>query len=60
MKDFFRLCLSVNPTDRPSPKELLKHPWMVESQKRKINLGRWIQQVWQWDQPTSRPQSALQ
>jgi len=59
MKDFFRLCLSVDDVKRPSPRELLQHPWMLESQKRKLNLGKWIQQVWQWDQPTSRPQSAL-
>ncbi|EJT97249.1 kinase-like protein [Dacryopinax primogenitus] len=41
--------LAVDPANRPSPTELLHHPWIVESSKRKINLARWIQQVWQWD-----------
>ncbi|KZO93301.1 kinase-like protein [Calocera viscosa TUFC12733] len=60
MKDFFRQCLCLDDSKRPSPTELLQHPWILESQKRKINLARWIQQVWQWDKPSSRPQSALQ
>ncbi|KAI0036926.1 kinase-like protein [Vararia minispora EC-137] len=49
MKDFIRLSLTMDATARPTPRDLLLHPWIEGIQKRKINMARWISEVWGWD-----------
>jgi mitogen-activated protein kinase kinase len=33
---------------RPYPRDLLKHPWIIESSKRNINLAKWVAAVCEW------------
>ncbi|KAI0315692.1 kinase-like protein [Amylostereum chailletii] len=49
MKDFIRLSLMVDPVQRPSPKELLQHPWFVDVMSRRVNMARWLSDVWGWE-----------
>lgn len=41
-------CLEKDPTKRPGPKELLKHPWILKSESWKPNLEQWVASVWEW------------
>lgn len=50
--------LTVNPVSRPTPGEMLKHPWLVEQQGKKVNMEKWIAQVWGWDLSPSSTTSA--
>ena len=43
---FYRL--TVSPIDRPTPKEMLEHPFLVENMKKEVPMGVWISQVWGW------------
>ena len=40
--------LTVSATERPTPKEMLDHPWIVENMKREVKMATWIRQVWGW------------
>ncbi|EIM81190.1 Pkinase-domain-containing protein [Stereum hirsutum FP-91666 SS1] len=51
MKDFIRLCLTVDPSQRPTPKDMLHHPWIVKMIKTKVDMAQWICDVWGWDSP---------
>ncbi|KZT21814.1 kinase-like protein [Neolentinus lepideus HHB14362 ss-1] len=51
MKDFIRLSLTVSPTDRPTPEELLSHPWITQVTQRPTNMASWISEVWGWSSP---------
>ena len=42
---------------RPTPGEMLKHPWIIEQQAQKANMEKWIAQVWGWEIPTSSSSS---
>jgi len=44
---FFRL--SMDAASRPTPKDLLFHPWIEGNMKHKINMARWISEVWRWE-----------
>lgn len=48
VQDFLARCLTRVPKDRPYPRELLKHPWIVESEKRNLNLAKWVAMVCDW------------
>ncbi|KAH8828225.1 kinase-like domain-containing protein [Flagelloscypha sp. PMI_526] len=54
MKDFFRLCLTVSATTRPAPKDMLGHPWILNTMRQEVHMSRWIRQVWGWPKPTKR------
>ncbi len=41
-RDFISRCLLKDPGERPSAKELKKHPWIVKSRKSKFNMVKWI------------------
>ncbi len=43
---FFRL--TVSSTERPTPSEMLEHPYLVEIMKKEVPMGVWISQVWGW------------
>ncbi|KDQ50804.1 hypothetical protein JAAARDRAFT_164418 [Jaapia argillacea MUCL 33604] len=48
MKDFIRVTLTVSASARPTPEEMLQHPWMVRSKQQKVDMALWIRQVWDW------------
>ncbi|KZV62817.1 Pkinase-domain-containing protein [Peniophora sp. CONT] len=48
MKDFIALSLTKDSHHRPTPRELLHHSWIVEISRRKVNMARWISEVWNW------------
>jgi mitogen-activated protein kinase kinase len=35
---------------RASPWRMLDHPWMVEMRSKRVNMGRYLSQVWGWDE----------
>jgi len=35
--------------DRPYPRDLLKHPWIVESSRRNVNLAKWVTAIHGWE-----------
>lgn len=40
--------LIVDHTRRPTPKEMLTHPWIVSVMKKEVPMARWIREVWGW------------
>ncbi|KAL5528316.1 MKK1 [Sanghuangporus sanghuang] len=48
MKHFIKLTLTVSAVDRPTPREMLSHPWIIENMKKEVKMARWIRQVWGW------------
>jgi mitogen-activated protein kinase kinase len=30
---------------------MLEHPWIQESQARKLDMSKWIREVWGWEKP---------
>ncbi|KAH0588903.1 hypothetical protein H2248_004688 [Termitomyces sp. 'cryptogamus'] len=54
MKDFIKETLIVDALTRPTPKDMLVHPWIVHVMKQDVPMARWIQQVWDWPKPSSR------
>ncbi|KDR73018.1 hypothetical protein GALMADRAFT_73382 [Galerina marginata CBS 339.88] len=57
MKDFIRQTLIPDPRKRPAPREMLAHPWILNTMKQEAHLARWIRQVWGWPQPNRRRKS---
>lgn len=49
MKSFVETTLTVDPVTRPTPGEMLRHRWIVEQQSKKVNMEKWMAQVWGWD-----------
>ncbi|KAJ4001616.1 kinase [Lentinula boryana] len=63
MKDFIKQTLIVDALTRPTPKDMLSHPWIVENMKQEVNTAKWVRQVWDWKKPRddasrSRPGTA--
>lgn len=48
-KYFIECCLEKEPSRRASPWRMLEHPWMVEMRSKRVNMGRYLAQVWGWD-----------
>ncbi|KAL5631829.1 hypothetical protein ACGC1H_000018 [Rhizoctonia solani] len=62
MKSFIKLCLRIDAESRPTPGKMLEHPWIQESMARKLDMSKWIREVWGWEKPpklkrTSQPSS---
>jgi len=55
MKDFVKTCLTVDAGARPTPREMLKHPWILEQQSIKVPMDKWIAQVWGGKSRLPRP-----
>jgi len=54
MKDFIKQTLTVDASTRPTPKDMLAHPWVVDSMKQEVHMARWIRKVWNWPKATRR------
>jgi len=54
MKDFIKQSLIIDFTVRPTPKEMLSHPWIVSNMKTEVQMARWIRQVWDWPKDPAR------
>ena len=33
---------------RPSPKEMLEHPWIANVMQNKVDMAYWMRKVWGW------------
>ncbi|KAJ1808541.1 Protein kinase C signaling pathway involved MAPKK protein, partial [Coemansia sp. RSA 2599] len=44
--DFVRRCLIKEPSRRPTPSQLLSHPFIVKAAGKKLDLKSWIERVW--------------
>lgn len=49
IRGFLRQCLEKDPEKRPAPNELLTDAFIEASSRRKIDLKRWVKEVWEWD-----------
>lgn len=65
MKDLIKQALTVDPQMRPTPRELLAHPWIINMMKQEVNMARWIGEVYGWPKrrsgdhsQSSRPSSS--
>ncbi|KAJ9125506.1 hypothetical protein QFC22_000467 [Naganishia vaughanmartiniae] len=47
-QDFIAQCLVRDPSQRPYPRDLFKHPWIIDSSKRNINLAKWVAALYEW------------
>ncbi|KAJ7072091.1 STE/STE7 protein kinase [Mycena amicta] len=54
MKDFIKQTLTLDALLRPTPKDMLAHPWVVDAMKQEVHMARWIRKVWNWPKPTRR------
>ena len=41
-KNFIEYCLKIDSMERPSPRQMLKHPWMIGQMKKKVNMAKFI------------------
>jgi len=57
MKDFIKQTLIVDALTRPTPKDMLAHPWIVNVMKQDVPMARWIHQVWDWPGRPPKPPS---
>jgi hypothetical protein len=51
--------LRIDAATRPPPRDMLKHPWIQESMARKLDMAKWIREVWGWEKPI-RPKRSSQ
>ncbi|KAG9074987.1 Protein kinase C signaling pathway involved MAPKK protein, partial [Ceratobasidium sp. UAMH 11750] len=54
MKSFIKQCLRIDAATRPPPRDMLQHPWIQESMARKLDMARWIREVWGWEKRAKR------
>lgn len=48
------ISLEKNPKRRGMPWKMLEHPWMIELKTKKVNMGKYLAQVWGWDSKGSK------
>ncbi|KAI9596073.1 kinase-like domain-containing protein [Syncephalis fuscata] len=46
LRDFVRCCLRKDPNQRPTPKQMLTHRFVVQSSQQEVDLKTWINEVW--------------
>ncbi|KAJ7772596.1 STE/STE7 protein kinase [Mycena maculata] len=54
MKDFIRQTLIVDALARPTPKDMLEHPWVKNAMLQEVHMARWIRKVWEWPKTSRR------
>ncbi|KAI0480134.1 kinase-like protein [Xylariaceae sp. FL0804] len=54
-KYFIECCLEKEPSRRATPWRMLEHPWMLEMKSKRVNMERYLSQVWGWDQTDTKP-----
>ncbi|AET41615.1 mitogen-activated protein kinase kinase MKK1 Ecym_8337 [Eremothecium cymbalariae DBVPG len=45
-KSFIEFCLKKESRERPSPRQMLQHPWIQGQLKRQVNMAKFIQKCW--------------
>ncbi|KAJ4292234.1 Protein kinase C signaling pathway involved MAPKK protein [Collariella sp. IMI 366227] len=48
-KYFIECCLEKEPARRATPWRMLEHPWMKDMATKRVNMRRYLAQVWGWD-----------
>ncbi|ODQ50853.1 Pkinase-domain-containing protein [Saitoella complicata NRRL Y-17804] len=48
-KHFLNICLTKDRTQRPSPRQMLGHPWAEGMRQKKVDVAKFLQQVWEWE-----------
>ena len=48
-KSFIEYCLRKDPRERPSPRQMMNHPWIQGQMKRKVNMEKFIRKCWEND-----------
>ncbi|KAI2642816.1 kinase-like protein [Xylaria nigripes] len=51
-KYFIVCCLEKDPNRRATPWRMLEHPWMTEMRNKRVNIRKYLSQVWGWDSET--------
>lgn len=46
-KSFIEYCLKKEPRERPSPRQMIRHPWVQGQMKKKVNMEKFIQKCWE-------------
>ncbi|CAN3366064.1 MAP kinase kinase Mkk1p/SSP32 [Diutina catenulata] len=46
LKNFIGYCLRKNPDERPSPRQMLQHPWAVGQAKINVRMDLFIKRLW--------------
>lgn len=46
-KSFIEYCLKKDPKERPSPRQMLKHPWIQGQMKKSVNMAKFIRKCWE-------------
>jgi len=59
MKDFVSQMLIIDSVTRPTPKNMLEHPWIINVMKQEVHMARWIRQVWGWPKSSRRSRDDL-
>lgn len=45
-KNFLLYCLKKDGEERPSPKQMLKHPWCVTQLKVRVRMDKFVERLW--------------
>lgn len=45
-KNFIDYCLKKNPEERPSPRQMLQHPWCVGQLQAVVNMAKFVKRLW--------------
>ncbi|AEY95635.1 FACR117Wp [Eremothecium gossypii FDAG1] len=46
-KSFISYCLKKESRERPSPRQMLRHPWIQGQMKKRVNMEKFIYKCWQ-------------
>ncbi|QLQ81457.1 hypothetical protein HG537_0F02180 [Torulaspora globosa] len=45
-KSFIEYCLKKDARERPSPRQMIRHPWVQGQMKKKVNMEKFIKSCW--------------
>lgn len=48
-KSFIEYCLKKEARERPSPRQMISHPWIQGQMKKKTNMAKFVNQCWEGD-----------